>query len=419
MNDLYFTALTEALHEAEICTPTLVLDKERLDRNIDHLIDVLNKGFDYRLVTKSLPSIPLLQYIMRRTGSQRLMCFHLPFLLQIVNQIPSADILMGKPLPIRAARHFYNWHKKQTSSMCFSPDLQLQWLIDSPRRLAQYGQFARENNLTIRVSLEIDVGMHRGGFRSSTEFTDALRIIQNSDHLILTGLMGYEAHIPHIPGILGGARRAFADARGRYSNFLQAVETELGNDALKDLTLNTGGSSTYTMYTDNSFVSEIAAGSALVKPKNYDVDTLEHHIAAAYIAAPVLKKVDRPEIPLSPAVSAVLRWTGFLPAQGAFIYGGNWLAKPVYPRETEQVRLHGRSSNQELYGFPKDTKIEEDDYIFLRPTQSESVFRQFGHIAIYENGKISDWWSVFQEEHNEGNSADSLLESAQKRSYRL
>ena len=108
MNDLYFTALTEALHEAEICTPTLVLDKERLDRNIDHLIDVLNKGFDYRLVTKSLPSIPLLQYIMRRTGSQRLMCFHLPFLLQIVNQIPSADILMGKPLPIRAARHSYN-----------------------------------------------------------------------------------------------------------------------------------------------------------------------------------------------------------------------------------------------------------------------------------------------------------------------
>ena len=55
MNSEYFKALTVALDNAEVSTPTLVLDKDRLDRNIDHLIDVLNKGFDYRLVTKSLP----------------------------------------------------------------------------------------------------------------------------------------------------------------------------------------------------------------------------------------------------------------------------------------------------------------------------------------------------------------------------
>lgn len=419
MKELYFRALTDALHEAEICTPTLVLDKERLDRNIDHLIDVLNKGFDYRLVTKSLPSIPLLQYIMRRTGSQRLMCFHLPFLLEVVNHIPSADILMGKPLPVLALKHFYEWHAKQTSSMCFSPELQLQWLVDSRRRLEEYEQFAVERGLTLRINLEIDVGMHRGGFRNTAEFIDALKFINHSRHLTLTGLMGYEAHIAHIPAILGGARRAFADATGRYKNFLTAAEEVIGIEEMKSLALNTGGSSTYAMYGDTSFVSEIAAGSALVKPKNYDQDGLEHHIAACYIAAPVLKKVERPEIPLSPAISALLRWTGFLPRKGAFIYGGNWLAAPVYPRGTEQVRLHGRSSNQELYGFPADTKINEDDFIFLRPTQSESVFRQFGHIAIYENGKITDWWSVFSEEHNASNSTGHLVESTEKRTYQL
>jgi len=404
MKNMYFKALTDALHDAQVCTPTLVLDKERLDRNIDHLIDVLNKGFDYRLVTKSLPSIPLLQYIMRRTGTQRLMCFHLPFLLQVVNQIPSADILMGKPMPIRAVRHFYDWHRVQTSSMCFSPELQLQWLVDSPRRLQEYEDFARERGLNLRVSLEIDVGMHRGGFRNSAAFIDALHTINRSKYLTLTSLMGYEAHITHIPKVLGGPGRAFEDAKGRYMNFVNAVRNELGEDVLRSLTLNTGGSSTYTMYSENTFVSEIAAGSALVKPKNFDFDTLDHHIAASYIAAPVLKKVDRPEIPMSPVLSSLMRLTGVLPKAGAFIYGGNWLADPVYPTGTEQVSLHGRSSNQELYGFPPDTKIEEDDFIFLRPTQSEGVFRQFGHIAVYENGRISDWWSVFQEQHNERNS---------------
>ena len=418
MNEMYFKALNDALHDAEICTPTLVLDKERLDRNIDHLIDVLNKGLDYRLVTKSLPSIPLLQYIMRRTGTQRLMCFHLPFLLQIVNQIPSADILMGKPMPIRAVKHFYDWHQKQTSSMCFSPELQLQWLIDSPQRLAQYEEFAKQRGINMRVSLEIDVGMHRGGFRNSASFVEALHTVTRSRYLTLTSLMGYEAHITHVPRILGGPGRAFSDAKGRYMNFVNALERELGKDVLDGMTLNTGGSSTYTMYTDAGFVSEIAAGSALVKPRNFDFDTLEHHIAASYIAAPVLKKVDKPEVPLSPFISTMLRAVGVLPKKGAFIYGGNWMAEPVYPSGTEQVALHGRSSNQELYGFPPDTKIEEDDFIFLRPTQSESVFRQFGHIAVYENGRISDWWSVFQEEHNDGNSARSHEDTALK-PYRL
>ena len=192
MNSEYFKALAVALDNAEVSTPTLVLDKDRLDRNIDHLIDVLNKGFDYRLVTKSLPSIPLLQYIMRRTGSQRLMCFHLPFLLQVVNQIPSADILMGKPMPIRAVKHFYDWHNAQTSSMCFSPELQLQWLVDSPERLTQYENFAKDRGLTLRISLEIDVGMHRGGFRSSASFIEALQFISRSNYLNLTSLMALQ-----------------------------------------------------------------------------------------------------------------------------------------------------------------------------------------------------------------------------------
>lgn len=420
MESEYFKSLTCALENAKISTPTLVLDKDRLDRNIDHLIDVLNKGFDYRLVTKSLPSIPLLQYIMRRTGSQRLMCFHLPFLLQVVNQIPSADILMGKPMPIRAVEHFYDWHKTQTSSMCFSPELQLQWLIDSPHRLQQYENFAKERGLTLRISLEIDVGMHRGGFRNSSVFIDALQFINHSKHLNLTSLMGYEAHITHIPTFMGGSERAFADTRGRYLNFISAVEGELGSEALKELTLNTGGSTTYTMYGDTSYVSEIAAGAALVKPTNFDHSNLDHHVPAAFIAAPVLKMVDRPEIPLSPFISTLLRWSGVLPKKGAFIYGGNWLADPCYPVGTHQVKIHGRSSNQELYGFPADTAIKEDDFIFLRPKQSESVFEQFGFIAVYDDGEIIDWWAVFQEQLHVGNATQgSPFDTSDIRAYHL
>ena len=60
MSELYFQDLTQALHKAGVTTPTLVIDKQRLDHNIDQLIQTLNQGFNYRIVAKSLPSVPLL-----------------------------------------------------------------------------------------------------------------------------------------------------------------------------------------------------------------------------------------------------------------------------------------------------------------------------------------------------------------------
>ena len=67
--------------------------------------------------------------------------------MHLIEHIPAADILLGKPMPVCAARHFYAWHGQQTSSMCFAPELQLQWLIDSPQRLQQYEQLAQELNV--------------------------------------------------------------------------------------------------------------------------------------------------------------------------------------------------------------------------------------------------------------------------------
>ena len=106
----YFAQISHALMQAGAHRPTLVVDKQRLDENLDALLKVIQTGFDYRIVAKSLPSVPLLEYIMQRSGSNRLMSFHLPFLLHVVEHLPHADILLGKPMPVAAARQFYQWH---------------------------------------------------------------------------------------------------------------------------------------------------------------------------------------------------------------------------------------------------------------------------------------------------------------------
>lgn len=408
MSDLYFQELTQALQMAGVSQPTLVIDKHRLDRNIDHLIDVMNRGFDYRLVAKSLPSIPLIQHIMRRTGTIRLMSFHLPFLMHLVEHIPSADILLGKPMPVAAAKQFYQWHQQQTSSMCFDPSLQLQWLIDTTQRLHQYQALAQAHNITLRINLEIDIGLHRGGFQPNDDFIHALQYIDRSPFLELAGLMGYEAHISKLPRWLSSRQNAMQQARLRYQQFLTIIKQELGDEALSGLCLNTGGSTTYTQYHHNDVANELATASALVKPSDFDVDTLDNHQPAAFIATPVLKTVAKPELPGAPLLSSVLRATGLLARKGAYIYGGNWLATPCYPADAAREPLLGHSSNQEFYRLADDHPIDVDDFIFFRPHQSEAVFLQFGQIAVYEEGRISEFWPVFADtSHVVGPHSDS------------
>ena len=399
-DEAYFDNISFALAEAGAYRPTLVVDKQRLDHNIDQLMSVTGSGFDYRIVAKSLPSLPMLKYIMARTGTNRLMSFHMPFLMHVVASIPKVDILLGKPMPVHSVRLFYQWRKQ--NKIRFNQSRQLQWLVDSLERLKQYEALARELRMVFNINLEIDIGLHRGGFACDENYRQALALINESKSLRLSGLMGYEPHIGKIPLFLGGPTHAFRKAQADYCAFKEVITDVMGTEALAGLTFNTGGSTTYPLYTDSDkegIVNELATASALVKPTDFDVPTLKQHKNAAFIATPVLKVIDKPEIPMARKLSKLMHTVGVLPSKSCFIYGGNWLAKPCYPAGSRCSELFGHSSNQEMYDLPNDSDIKMDDFMFFRPTQSEAVFLQFGEVAVYDEGKIVDWWSVFEPCH--------------------
>ena len=45
----------------------------------------------------------------------------------------------------------------------------------------------------------------------------------------------------------------------------------------------------------------------------------------------------------------------------------------------------------------EDIAVDVDDYIFLRPTQSESVMLQFGDLIVVRGGEVVDRWPVFSQ----------------------
>ena len=110
--DDYFRALNRELKANGPMCPVMLIDLDRLDHNIDVVMrSVRRGGKQLRLVEKSLPAPGLLEYIGKRAGTRRLMSFHQPFLNHDAVVFPDADILLGKPLPVRSAELFYREHK--------------------------------------------------------------------------------------------------------------------------------------------------------------------------------------------------------------------------------------------------------------------------------------------------------------------
>jgi D-serine deaminase-like pyridoxal phosphate-dependent protein len=321
------------------------------------------------------------------------MVFNAPMLALMAAARPDGDYLMGKPLAAAEARAFYAAGPGRAGG--FDPARQLQWLIDTPARLDQYAAIARAAGTSLRISLEIDIGLHRGGFGEPAAFAAALGRIAADPALSLGGLMGYDPHLGHVKA--GGARdKALARSRALYQGFLDQVRQAGG--ARFDpagLTLNTAGSPTYRLHHDSPYANDISVGSAFVKPLDFDVDTLASHVPAAFIATPVLKALPRTDLPTAESLTPLFRLWDRNAARAFFIHGGHWLAAPVSPPGLQYSPLFGRSSNQELLTGSRKVALTADDTVFLRPTQSEAVLLQFGDLAVWDGRTISEMWPVF------------------------
>nr|WP_165666708.1 DSD1 family PLP-dependent enzyme [Pseudomonas otitidis] len=389
----YFARLNRELKAHGPMHPVMLIDLDRLDHNIDVVMQSVRRaGKSLRLVEKSLPSPQLLDYIAKRSGTQRLMSFHQPFLNHDAERFPESDILLGKPLPVRAAQLFYEAHRGP-----FDPARQLQWLLDTPERLAQYLALAKALNIRMCINIELDVGLHRGGVQDTAGLGRMLDLIgANPQHLEFAGFMGYDPFVGMgVPGILGSPEALFAKVMTLYDGFVDYARTQHPTLWRPDLTLNTAGSPSYRMHERERTSSEVSVGSALLKPTHYDLPSLEEHQPAAYIATPVLKSTGAVRIPALDGKSALFSWWDPNQRETFFIYGGNWMAEPESPTGLQFNGLYGRSSNQEMINGSHAVGLSVDDQVFLRPTQSESILLQFGDLLAVRDGRIVEQWPVY------------------------
>jgi D-serine deaminase-like pyridoxal phosphate-dependent protein len=388
----YFQKLSAVLAQSRVAKPVLIIDKQRLIKNIDAVARHASAiGADVRVAMKSLPSDPLLDTIAERLGTDKMMIFSIDYLQTICLRKTYVDVLLGKPMPAMAVADFY----EASAEHAYQPQTvaDIQWLVDSMQRLQDYAAIAEQQNLQLKVNLEIDIGIRRGGFDSTMEVRKALQCIRDNAHLEFAGFMGYEKHVYYVAFTDNSRQRVLDECLDFYRSCKNIVREVFGDTLpIDELTWNAAGSVTYPMYRNNAIANELTIGSCFVKPAHFDTRTLATHQPALYIATPVLKTSPHFLVPGLPWLARLLSYWDVNRRRSFFIFGGLWNAAPVSPQGLAKNGFFGGSSNQECYFGAEGIDLKPGDYVFFRPNESEAVITQFNEILVYDDGEIVDTW---------------------------
>lgn len=385
--DHFFQQLNRDLKQQAYALPRLIVDDAALEHNLQTVMTQLQTAphLQPRIVVKSLACLELLKRISQRVMTQRFMVFHLPQLLPILENFSEADVLLGKPMPVSSVQHFYEVNQDWQDS-------NIQWLVDSQQRLLQYLEVAKLLSLKLKINIEIDVGLHRGGIDSLQNLSQLLKTIRlHPEYLQFSGLMGYDAHITKLPSIIKKADLAYQESQAIYQQYIAVIQQHFPDLYTPELCFNGGGSPSFSFHVKHSVCNDLSFGSMLLKPSDFDSERLSAFKTALWIAAPVLKVLPYTQLPGLPILNQLPHRSKAL-----FIYGGFWMADYIYPQDIRPHLLYGRSSNQEMVNVPKNTKIDVDDYVFLRPTQSEAIIPQFSTLYCYQNSQF-EAWETFRE----------------------
>ena len=189
-----------------------------------------------------------------------------------------------------------------------------------------------------------------------------------------------------LPSVIKKIDVAYRESQDIYQNYKNIIQQQFPHLWRANLCFNGGGSPTFYLHVEQSVCNDLSFGSMLLKPSDFDSDGLSVLQAALWISTPVLKVLPFTQLP-GLAVLDKLPHS----SKALFVYGGYWMAHYVYPRGIHPHALYGRSTNQEMVNVPKNTEIAVDDFVFLRPTQSEAIIPQFHKLYCYKNRDFEAW----------------------------
>ncbi|MCG8413490.1 MAG: alanine racemase [Pseudomonadales bacterium] len=400
-----FAAWNETLRASAAGRESAFVDLNAVDYNMKLVGKRLGSRIGLRLCAKSLPSLELLEYMMLAACTNRIMAFSEGMVRDLLLRFGSGvDILLGRPATVDALnRTFVTLDELGGSAP--NPSGSVRWLVDTPRRMQEFAEFAANRHTRINVSVEIDVGLRRGGARNSEQLLAMLKTIDESPYLQFTGFMGYEGHVPFVPLERSTPAAEFAAVQSRYAEFVREGKGAYPELFEQPLVYNSGGSRTYHLYTDDldSPVNEVAMGSAFFYPSNFHNLPDSELRTATFFATPVLKRLDPAETYPDPDLLPDLAAENSDYEVWFTMVSGGFPGSQHYPKglvttptsSSDPSRIVNMMPNQGRWMGSREVPLEEGDFIFYQPWEADAV-RWLAYLDVFRGEQLVDQWPTFQ-----------------------
>jgi D-serine deaminase-like pyridoxal phosphate-dependent protein len=237
----------------DLDTPALLIDLDTLEKNIQTIANrCKNAGVDWRPHTKGHKS-PVIAQKAAEAGAIGITCAKLGeaevMAAAGIRDILIANQVVGKQKVARLV------NLRRLADVMVA--------VDDPAHIDTIGAAATEIGVTVRVLVEVNVGMNRSGVEAGEPVAELAKYASQADGIALGGIMGYEGHAMGMPD-----DKKEAECKrcvGLLVDSVNAVKAA----GLEVPIVSAGGTGTLAFTPDLDGVTEIQAGGGVMMDTYY------------------------------------------------------------------------------------------------------------------------------------------------------
>ena len=344
-------------------TPSLVIYKDRMERNIDNLIGMCGDAARFRPHVKTNKTAEVCVSMMQR-GISKFKCATLAE-LQMLCEAGAKDVLLAYPLVGANIHGFIQLQKKY-------PAAQLSFLVDNISMIPVLENAFAETKSQANIFIDVNIGMNRTGC-SIENITAITNAVEAAKHLTLQGFHGYDGHI-HDGGKDERCRQSMRCTQ-ELRNFRKATEQQLG----RQLQLIIGGSPTFACYLNDKDI-QLSPGTFVFWDYNY--------------------KIHYPELPFDYAALVITRIVSVLDKQHICLDLGHKAiaSEMAQPRVSffnlDNATIVSQSEEHLVVKVPDTSIVQLGKIIYGIPMHICPTVALYDKANIIENNIVTGQWEV-------------------------
>jgi D-serine deaminase-like pyridoxal phosphate-dependent protein len=265
--------------KGSVDTPALLVDLDVMERNINRMQGTFRRGkVNWRPHIKSI-KVPLIAHMLLRMGASGITCAKVSE-AEVMAESGIQDILIANEIVgAQKIARLISLRQYCNVMVC----------VDSLQNCHDLSAAATASDVTLRVLVEVDIGLGRCGVRPGSATVELARQICDLPGLRLTGLMGWEGHLAPLR-----ASREKEVAINQSVGELVASAEACRARGLRVEIVSCGGTGTYQYTSTIKGVTEIQAGGGIFGDLTYVDWGADHEFALSVLTTVISRpKSDR------------------------------------------------------------------------------------------------------------------------------